>query len=97
MPKKRSKTAEEWLRGQVRELKKENRHLEKELKALKKKESAFDGPPLPSRYKKEEEEYHLPCTSESCGKGQYKEIMDLNGRLYGKCDVCGVSKRLDKK
>lgn len=35
----------------------------------------------------------IPCDSDSCGKGFYLE-MELLGKLYGTCTICGYHKRL---
>lgn len=100
MPKKRSKSGEEWLRGRIRELEKENRALKKQLKFLEKKEHIFDDTgsqevevasdsedTYPGMQRKAKE----PC--HDCGKG-FMDEYELLGRVYGTCNICGNRKRL---
>ena len=42
MPKNRCKSGEEWLRGRVRELEKQNRQLQKRVRQLEKTEHMFE-------------------------------------------------------
>lgn len=100
MPKKRSKSGEEWLRGQVRELQKENRALKRQLKFLEKKEHIFDDDTsqevevagdsedtYPDMQRKAKE----PCSD--CGKG-FMDEFEFLGRVFGTCNICGNRKRL---
>lgn len=98
MPKKRSKSGEEFWRGKVRELEKENRALKRQLKFIEKKEHIFDGnegqdeevigdsedtfPDLKSK---------IPC--DSCGKGFLMEY-EIMGKVIGTCGICGHREKI---
>lgn len=97
-PKNKSKNGEEWLRGQIRELQKENRALKKQLKQIQKKEHIFDNDQDEDLSSDSEDTQVIlrkviKCLSDSCGKGVYDE-MELMSKLYGKCNVCGDQRRL---
>lgn len=87
-----------FLQGEVRRLQKVIRSLEQEVRALKKYEHQYEIS-QDEEIEASEEDTHvvlkklLPCTSDSCGKGFYKE-MELAGKLFGTCNICGYSKRL---
>lgn len=92
----------EHLKGQIRELEKENRALKRQLKSLEKKEHIFD-----ETMDGQDEEiisdsedtfpilkYRIPCGGDDgCGKGFFAEysIMD---KVIGTCSVCGRRERL---
>lgn len=96
MPKKRSKSSDEWYRGRIRELERENRALKKQLKQLEKKEHFFDeGQDIEIASDSEDTFPDLkaktPC--HSCGKGFIEEF-EIMGRIIGTCNICGDRKRL---
>lgn len=89
MPKKRAKSSEEYLRGEIRKLRKENQRLRRQLE----KES----------YKPQDEEYNsdtedtfveLPkvIRCPDCFKGTLK-IFEIVGKVYESRDLCGHRKR----
>lgn len=79
----------EYLRGENKRLRSENRQLHKLVKSLQKHEHMYDIDPEPEP---EEPEVRLAQCGE-CGKGRFIE-MELMGKIYGTCDVCGHRKRL---
>jgi len=94
MPKKRSKSGEEFWRGQVRELQKENRALKKQLRQYEKFELSQDEEIITDTEDTYVELKKLTkCLSDSCGKGIYVE-MELMNKVFGTCNVCGDRRRL---
>ncbi len=95
-PKNKSKNGEEWLRGQIRELQKENRALKKQLKQLQKKEHIFDES-QDEEVCGDSEDTHIELPKlikcEDCGKGVYVEY-ELMGKVFGTCNICNNRKRL---
>lgn len=87
MPKKRSKNAEEYLKGLNRELSKENRHLKKRIRQLEKTEHMYEDAIL-NEADIEYEETKTSDICQSCGKGKlvYLDILD---RIFSTCSVCG--------
>ncbi len=87
-----------YLRGEVRRLKKLVKGLEQENRSLKKHEHMYEISQDEELDGSEEDTFVdlkklIPCSSESCGKGFYKE-MEIANKLYGTCNICGFSKRL---
>jgi hypothetical protein len=81
----------EKLELQLRKLKSENRHLQKELKKSNKKyKPQHDKEDL---LEEEHEEKNPPCTE--CGKGNIK-VTDLGVRKLLSCTVCTFRKALKK-
>lgn len=100
MPKKREKSGEEFWRSRVRELEKENKSLKQKLKRLEKREHLVEELSQDEEMISDSEDtfVQLPkltkCDDENgCGKGIYIE-MELMGKVYGKCNICGNNKRL---
>jgi len=83
MPKKREKSENEYYKGLVRELEKENRQLHRELKTLKKY-------PKAERLPKEEKKA-LICSS--CGKGEL-DVFSVLDKTFTTCKLCGDRKKL---
>jgi len=88
--KQRSHSETEHLRGEIRELKKTNRSLLKQLRQFEKYEQqSFDN------YVHDNEDT-LPTKKivcENCGKGTYNEII-VSNMIYGSCSLCNFKKRL---
>ena len=91
MPKKKDRSAEEWYRGKVRELEKENRQLRQRLKHSEKYVSQDD------EVSTESEDTHPKVLDVTvcihCGKGHIiqKEII---GRVFEECDTCDYRKKI---
>jgi hypothetical protein len=84
-----------YLQGEIKRLEKKVRSLEKEVRSHRKMEHAYEIS-QDEEIMADSEDTHpkmRPCDSDSCGKGFYKE-MELMGKTYGTCGVCGFSKRL---
>lgn len=93
-----------YLQGEIKRLKKVIRSLESELRSHRKMEHAYE---IRQDTKSQDEEVMtdsedtyvelkrlIPCDGEfGCGKGFFKE-MELMGKIYGSCNVCGRNKRL---
>lgn len=78
----------EFLRGENKKLKSENRQLRKLLKQLEKHEHMYNSTPeVP-----EEPEVKLIQCGE-CMRGHFVE-MEIMGKVYGTCSICGHRKRL---
>lgn len=90
-----------FLEGEIRRLEKVIKSLRAENRSLKKHEHAYEihKESQDDEIMTDSEDTHavlkklIPCDSDSCGKGYYREL-DIIGRLYGTCTVCGYSKRL---
>ncbi len=83
MPKKREKNEFEYYRGQIRELEKKNRSLEKQLKQTSKY-------PKVERLPKEEPN-KLICSS--CGKGELS-VFSILDKTFTTCKLCGDRKKI---
>lgn len=97
MPKKRAKSGEEWLRGRVRELEKENRALKRQLKFIEKKEHIFDENDQDEEVVTDSEDTYpelkskIPCND--CGKGFLIEY-EIMGKIIGTCGICNHRERI---
>jgi hypothetical protein len=98
MPKKRAKNGEEFWRGRVRELEKENRSLKKRIKQIQKKEHIFDDSnsqdtevAIDSEDTYPDLKRLNPCNE--CGKGFIEEY-EIMGKVIGTCNICGDRKRI---
>lgn len=94
MPKTKERSAEEYLRGKLREAMKEIRHLQKRIKELERHShipsqdeeidnSVEDTFPKPEKLRK--------CAA--CGKGNIKTL-DVMGRIFEQCELCGERKKV---
>lgn len=90
MPKKKERNSDEYFRGIIRELKKEIRQLQQQLRQYEKYSQ--------DKYCQEEtivadneDTYVKLC--DACGKGSLKEI-DIIGRIFTECSVCGEKKKV---
>ena len=92
MPKKRSKSGEEFYRGLVRELQKENRQLHKRIRQLEKQEHMFEEAII-SDEPLVFEVAPLEQTCTDCGKGKLKEFSVLD-RIFVECNVCSFRKKI---
>lgn len=92
MPKNRSKNADEYHRGIIRELQKENRHLKKRVRQLEKAEHMFEDALL-SDGPLEFEVTEKQRTCEHCGKGRLDEINVLD-RIFEQCNTCDYRKKI---
>lgn len=91
MPKKRSKNPDEYYRGQIRELQKENRQLQKRIRQLEKSEHVFE-----AMLDEEPIEYDVTPLQKlclDCGKGKIKEINILD-RIFEECSVCDYRRKV---
>jgi len=98
MPKKREKSSDEFYKGQLRELQAENKSLKKRIKQLERREhfadvEQYEDVELPVGEQNAVLEKRIRCDDAGCGKGTYDTI-ELLGKLYGKCNICGNQKRL---
>ena len=95
--KKKQKNEAEYYRGEIRALKKENRHLTKRVKQLERyeKDQINDLMDVSIDEEMEGEDITIKkidmCTS--CGKGQLI-YLDIIGRLFSTCPVCEERKKL---
>lgn len=79
------------MREKIRDLEKQVRNLIKELSYYKKRDHINDV--LPDDEPEEVQDHRITC--QECGKGKF-DVMEIIGRIYGTCNVCGFRKRLDK-
>lgn len=79
----------EFFKGQIRELKSENRNLKKRIKKLERSEHNYNTP----REKEEVIDDSMLNQCNECGKGFLKEI-ELVGRLFEVCSLCDHRKKL---
>jgi phosphoglycerate-specific signal transduction histidine kinase len=94
MVKKRERSEAEYLRGELRKLKAENRHLRKELGRTTKKVKVFEE----TVDLQEEPEMTLEAATDlckSCGKGQIQTV-DLGVRVMVTCTQCTYRKAYKK-
>lgn len=92
MPKNRCKSGEEWLRGRVRELEKQNRQLQKRVRQLEKTEHMFEESLLEEEpILVEEELKQAPCLE--CGKGKIK-VINILDRIFEECTVCDYRRKV---
>jgi cytochrome c-type biogenesis protein CcmH/NrfG len=92
MPKKRDKNSDEFYRGRIRELEKENRQLLKRVRQLEKTEHMFEEALLSD----EEiviEEVPKKRMCKHCYKGTLKEYTVLD-RVFEECDLCEYRKKI---
>lgn len=86
-----------FLQGEIRRLKKIIKSKDMEIRALKKHEHLYEISQDEEIETDSEDTMSIkkliPCESDSCGKGFYIE-MELLGRCYGTCSLCGYHKRL---
>ena len=91
--KRKNRSDTEFLRGYIRELEKEVRSLQKQVKASEKwnrsqdEEIARDSEDTYPDIKKS-------CECLNCGKGKVVETLEIVGKVYGECDVCGFKGRI---
>lgn len=97
MPKKREKNSEEWYKGRIRELEKENRALKRQLREIEKKEHIFDENSQDDEIATDSEDTYPAARRLSqcgdCGKGLIEEY-EIMGKVIGTCNICGFRKRL---
>lgn len=91
MPKKRAKSSEEYYKGIIRELEKENKSLKRRVKELERKEHFYDDA-QDEEISTDTEDTHPTFfkptrTCPDCGKGKLKEF-ELIGRHYEECQIC---------
>ena len=95
MPKNRDRSSDEWYRGKIRELEKENRQLKKRIKQLEK----YDKNQETVHEILKEHETHLRRLAElevsnyedmcpSCFKGKLVKKITLRGKDYFECASC---------
>lgn len=95
--KNKNRSSDEYQKGLIRELQKENRALKKQLKQYEKYEHkdliGQDDKDVPGDSEDTfvDLKKKIPCNS--CGKGYYNEY-ELMGRVYGTCNICDDRKRL---
>jgi hypothetical protein len=99
MPKNRDKSSEEWLRGQIRELTKENRSLKKENMQLKRRKHHYEDlkiiTELGDEAIKESAPVNInPCPT--CTEGTISLIMNLEDREIHACSDCHFRKVVKK-
>lgn len=94
MPKRKSRTPEEWLKGQLRELQKENRNLKKRIRQLEKSEHLYEDVILGDRDAAMEEAVKEDTCS-SCGKGKLKIINVLDKYIFEECSICEHRKKIN--
>jgi hypothetical protein len=91
MPKKREKSADEYVKAQVRALTAENKQLKKRLKQLERREHSYVDPePI-----EESEPFVKPRRCEDCGKGTL-EFKNVVGRCWSQCDTCAWRSKVIK-
>jgi hypothetical protein len=85
----------EVLRGYIRELEKEVRSLRSQLKQFEKYERTSQTY-READVEDEKLEQSQPLTKdcESCGKGKVVETLEILGKVYGTCNVCGQNDRI---
>lgn len=93
MPKNRCKSGEEWLRGRVRELEKQNRQLQKRVRQLEKTEHMFEEALTNEEPLILEEEIRQSTCGE-CGKGKLKTLNILD-RIFEECTVCDHRRKIN--
>ncbi len=95
MPKKRDRSPDEWYRGKIRELEKENRALKRRIKELEKYDKNVDTVheilkehegQLRKLAELEATNYQEMCPD--CFKGRMVKKITLRGRDYFECDTC---------
>jgi predicted RNase H-like nuclease (RuvC/YqgF family) len=85
MPKKRAKSSDEYYRGLIRELEKENKSLKRRVKELEKKEHMFEDRSQEEELSYDTEDTHPKIFKSAnicleCGKGKLKEFEPLINR-----------------
>lgn len=90
MPKRKDKDPMEFYKGQLREKDKLIRSLERRIKELEKHQHCQE-----TEYTNDTEDTFkpLPKTCSTCGKGKI-EIIDIIGRIFERCDLCGERKKV---
>lgn len=90
------------MQGEIKRLKKIIRGLEADVRSHKKYEHAYEvhQESQDDEIITDSEDTHailkklIPCDGDAgCGKGYFKEL-ELMGKIYGSCGVCGRHKRL---
>jgi regulator of replication initiation timing len=90
LPKKKTHSELEHLRGENKSLRSENRNLKRRLRQLEKKEHLLET----TDYEEPEEiTVTKLITCDDCGKGHYEEF-EIMGKIFGTCNVCGHRKKL---
>ena len=92
MPKRKERSPDEFLKGKVRELEKENRQLKKRVRQLEKTEHMFENHILDEEpLIIEEKRAERICPD--CGKGKLKEFSLLD-RVFEECEICSYRKKI---
>jgi hypothetical protein len=96
MPKKSAKTSDEWYRGQIRELTKENRALKKENQQLKRARHMYEDLKILTEIEEEREQEIKQDCCPVCLSGTISLVIDLEDRSIFACDYCHFRKVLKK-
>lgn len=93
--KQKSRDELEHYRGLLREAEKKIRSLEQELKRYRKHDHLYEDNKEEIReiLTKLEEPSKEKLKCPNCGKGKLEEL-EIIGRVYGTCDICGHRERL---
>lgn len=96
MAKKKEKTGEEFWRGKCRELEKQLKQLRQELKYHTKRQHLNDKAQDDEIANDSEDTKPKLATKNcnNCGKGTIIETLEIQGRIYGVCNVCNVPERI---
>lgn len=86
----------EYFRGIVKELESENRSLKKELRRYEKYQSKSQDEEVmtESDDTMTDKEFKLKKDCDSCGKGKVIQTLEVMGKVYGTCNICGAHERL---
>lgn len=85
MTRKKDKSIEEHLRGEIRKLKKQVKSLTQQLKHYTKKDHLYEETQLEEPEAEVYQEYQEPCPE--CAKGKLDELV-IAGRLLKRCNIC---------
>ena len=93
MPKKKERSGEEYYRGKLRELSKENQQLKKRIRSLEKTEHMYEEVILGDKDAAYEEVVREETCSQ-CGKGKLKTFSILDKYTFVECSVCDYRRKL---
>jgi hypothetical protein len=99
LPKKKDRTAEEFYRGQIRELQKQNKALRRQLKELGKKEHMYDVTLAENQELLAEQEVieiQKVAKCVKCHEGNLKLVLSLDSKDIFSCDHCDYKKTVKK-
>ena len=94
--KQKNRSELEHLRGIVREYEKEIRSLRKQVRSFEKYEQVSQDEEVSTSSEDTypDKEIVLSKDCDSCGKGKVIQTLEIMGKVYGTCNVCGTNDRI---